>query len=151
MNRFTPARLVNLSRRVAAHYTQAMWRRVATIGLLWIGLSGLLPAAIACTADMPMPMQECCPDHDSPCDAGAPVTPEQLECCDLKSAAPIAAAGVEKTKRVLIDDLTDDAADYTPSSLAAFVALSGRTAHPPPRELRIDQSDLWLQTARLRL
>jgi hypothetical protein len=128
-----------------------MVRRLASVCLLWLGLSGLLPAAFACSMDMPMPAQECCPGHDSPCKDPEPVTPEQLECCALDAGAgAVAAPSVDKAKRVLVDDLTDggmEAARLAALSLAAAASCPP----PPPRELRLDQSSLWLHTARLRL
>jgi hypothetical protein len=129
-----------------------MLRRLASVCLLWLGLSGLLPAAIACTMDMPMPAQECCPDHETPCKDPGPVTPEQLECCALEvSTGPIAASSTDRIKRVLVDDLTDDGIESAGVSVVTLAATAGRASPPPPRERRLDQSSLWLQTARLRL
>jgi hypothetical protein len=144
---------VNLLHTVASNYTQTMVRRLASLCLLWLGLSGLLPAAVACTMDMPTPAQECCSGRETPCKDPGVVMPEQLECCALEvNTGPIAASPTDKIKRVLVDDLTDDGIESADVSVVALAATPGHAPPPPPpRELRLDQSSLWLHTARLRL
>ena len=150
---FDSKRAASLYRDAGWNYTSVMWRRVATVCLLWIGLSGLLPAALACTMDASMATMECCQDHEQqPCDKRVSVTPDQFECCASDaSSASTAIASIDKPKQALVHDVTD--APLASNSWAgALRRLPSRLGVSlAPRRYPSDQSHLWLQTARLRL
>lgn len=131
----------------------SMWRRAAILGLLWVGLSGLLPAAFACAMDVPE-TRDCCPPGQSlPCSSDRnPYTRDGAACCVVQAAPVAAATGTfEKSKRIPADDLSPDPA-MVPGA-GASNPWSGSSPPDIPIRLfaRSDGSQIYLQTGRLRL
>jgi hypothetical protein len=130
-----------------------MLRRLAILGVLLLGLSGFVPAALACA--MMTQQQDCCPPgHSCATDEGPAWTDgAALACCDaVPNRAPAAvAASVEVKKHVSQDLPPPEFPGAHPGGIASrgpprFTFDSVVSfAFPPVRQ------DLYLRTGRLRL
>jgi hypothetical protein len=130
-----------------------MLRRLATLGVLWLSLSGVAPAALACA--LFLQDMDCCPTGQ-PCDpTGTPamVVSNSAPCCAAQPAPTrsVAAASFQAERR--IDDIPAPdhsvAPGYTvPNTHSSPVQPTLCTAAP---SLRLDQQQTYLRTGRLRL
>ena len=131
-----------------------MLRRFAILSVLLLGLSGFVPAALAC-AMMAQQMDCCPPDHSCDTDQ-APAWSDGagLACCDaVSSRTPTAAVAAVEIKKYSSQELPP--AKF-PGAHPGGIASRG----PPSRSHQLDVSlsafppgrqDTYLRTGRLRL
>lgn len=128
-----------------------MWRRLAQLCVVWISLSGLVPAAFACAQTMPE--RDCCPPgQQMPCDnEQTPKSNEATECCLTPNLAPaaVSVASEQAHAELLPLDLLDAPAVAQP--ISANATYRGNERIPDPPDVSIDSSRIYLQTGRLRL
>jgi hypothetical protein len=129
-----------------------MLRRLATLGVLLLSLSGFVPAALAC-AIMEQQMDCCPPDAACETDQGPAWTDNSgLACCEaVSNRAPAAVAVSVEIKQ----DGQDLPPPEFPGAHPGYIPSRG-----PPRYSQLDaplfafppdRQDLYLQTGRLRL
>ena len=137
-----------------------MLRRMATLWVLLLGLSGMLPAALACVAGMDH--ADCCP-RNQPCESrgdsrggsgGRTVALDGGPCCVVQAPASPSSQATLSRAELRFDDVP------VPDQLLALVpnvpTVSASAGAPtvidfvPPR-LLLDQQQIYLLTARLRL
>lgn len=130
-----------------------MWRRLASVCILWAGIAGLLPAAAACVNEMPA--RDCCPPgEEMPCAPASAPSLEAAACCGAL-VAPTPSLGVSKERS------EQHSADVPSSDVPAIVAGPIPSTRTRPAEARdwvtdtesiaLNGSQIYLQTARLRL
>lgn len=130
-----------------------MVRRLATLAVLLLSLSGVVPAALAC-ADFAQD-RDCCPPGQ-PCETqGIPtfLASNSVSCCDLQPLAQQVVVAVSSKAE-------SQPADASPPDHCAAPALEISGARSPPfvpitivgaDNLYPDQQQTYLLTGRLRL
>lgn len=129
-----------------------MLRRLVTLSVLLLSLSGVIPTAFACA---PSAQGPCCP-ADLPRDStGGPAPPAYNDgpCCFVDAASPrIAAATLEAERRVTELPSPEQPSALPTSAIGATEFVAGRATlsnRVSPPEL--DQQLVYLLTGRLRL
>lgn len=136
-----------------------MLRRMVTLWVLLLGLSGMLPAALACVAGMDH--ADCCP-RNQPCvslgdsrgDPGGTVALDGGPCCVVQAPASPSSQATLSRAELRFDDVP------VPDQLLALVppvpTVSTSAGAPTvidfvPPGLLLDQQQIYLLTSRLRL
>lgn len=130
-----------------------MLRRLALLCVLLLGLSGVLPAAVACA--FTAPSTDCCP-QGQPCETEKTVTRVITAggpCCNAQPAptrSTVAAQG-QGDRRFGDVPVPDHAAAPASDLPSSFTSLHEPTAFVAAPLTRIDQQQIYLRTGRLRL
>ena len=131
-----------------------MLRRFALLGVLLLGLSGVLPAAVACA--LTAQSTDCCP-QGQPCETDQAVTllttTAGAPCCNAqpaptRSTVAVQGQGDRRFGDVPVPDHAAAPACDLPSS---FTSLHEPTVFVAAPLTRIDQQQIYLRTGRLRL
>lgn len=130
-----------------------MLRRLATLGVLLLSLSGALPAALACA--MIVQGADCCPTGQpcEPANTPAILVANGEPCCEVQPAAMRAVVAVSSRSDSRFDD--SPAPDHSAVPAHEFPEtdsspIEPRSSAAVPR-LQIDQQQTYLLTGRLRL
>lgn len=134
-------------------YTAIMLRRLATLGVLLLSLSGVAPAALACA--LLSQGVDCCPEGQpcEPASAPAIVASTRAPCCAAQPAPTrsVAAARFQAERRV--DDVPAPDRSIAPGYEipdTRFSPIEPTLAAAAP-SLPLDQQQTYLRTGRLRL
>jgi hypothetical protein len=130
-----------------------MLRRFVTLCVLLVGLSGVLPAAVACA--ITTQRTDCCPEGQT-CETDRAVTlltTAGAPCCNAQPAPTRSTVAVQgQSDRRFVDSPVPDPAAAPafdlPSSSTSLHAPTALAAAPP---IKIDQQQIYLRTGRLRL
>lgn len=130
-----------------------MWRRLAQALVVWISLTSLIPAALACA--QVMVDRDCCPPgQQMPCDGEqGQVSVESAACCATSNLAPAAIKAVAEQSHSDADLLFFPlhAPWTTLQSFEIADAAVYRWCGLDPPNVPFDCSLTYLQTGRLRL
>jgi hypothetical protein len=130
-----------------------MWRRLAQALVVWISLTGLIPAALACA--QVMADHDCCPPgQQMPCDGEqGQVSVESAACCATSSLAPAAIKAVAEQSHSDADLLLCPlhAPWQALHSFETADAVVYRWCGLDSPNVPLDCSLTYLQTGRLRL
>lgn len=130
-----------------------MLRRFATLCVLLLGLSGVLPAAVACAISTQS--TDCCP-QGRPCEKNRTVTlltTAGAPCCNAQPAPMSSTVAIQgQSDRRFADFPAPDHAAAPAFDLpSSFPSLHAPTALAAALPIRIDQQQIYLRTGRLRL
>lgn len=130
-----------------------MLRRLAILTVLLVGLSGLVPAALAC-ATMAQQMDCCPPDHTCETEQGSTLTDGTgLVCCEAVSTRfPAATVASVEIKKYSSQDLPPpDFPGAHPGGIASRGPPVASRSYPSQFISPTGRQDVYLQTGRLRL
>lgn len=130
-----------------------MLRRLATLCVLLLSLSGVIPAAVACAFMTQSP--DCCPTGQ-PCETdGAPtvVASVSAPCCIAQPAPARSTVAVNAQHDRRLEDSPTPGHAAAPAFefSSSFPALPERVAFAVAPTIKIDQQQVYLRTGRLRL
>jgi len=130
-----------------------MLRRLATLCVLSLGLSAVVPTAVACA--FMTQSTDCCPTGQ-PCETdGAPtvVASVSAPCCVAQPvpARSTVVVNAESDRRLADFPTPDHAAAPAFDFPSSLPALHERTAIAVAPPIKIDQQQVYLRTGRLRL
>lgn len=130
-----------------------MLHRLVTLSVLLVGLSGVVPAAVACA--FIAQSADCCPTSQ-PCETeGAPtvVASVSAPCCVAQPAPTrsTVTGNVQSDRRFADSPAPDHAAAPAFEFPGSFPSLRDRTAVAVAPPIKIDQQQVYLRTGRLRL
>lgn len=130
-----------------------MLRRLATLSVLLISLSGVIPAAMACA--LIMQGADCCP-QERPCDTdGAPAVVVSIDApCCMAQPAPTrstATVSVQSDRRFADSPVPDHFVAPAFEFPSSPPPLDERTVSAAASPIQIDQQQIYLRTGRLRL
>lgn len=125
-----------------------MLRRLATLSVLLLSLSGVIPTALACAPSVQAP---CCPadlPHDS-----TPQVYKDGPCCVVDVGSPSIAAVILEAERRVTDVPSPDQPSALPTNALAAVEFASDRANTSNRVSppAFDQQQVYLLTGRLRL
>lgn len=130
-----------------------MWRRWASLLIVWAGLAGLVPAAAACANDMPA--RDCCPPgQEMPCAPDSTPSFEAAACCGaLVAPTPSLRVGKERSDQHSADIPSFDTPAIVAGSITSIrIRLAeARDWVTDTESIVLNGSQIYLQTARLRL
>ena len=146
-------RAPNLFRAYGGTYTAGMLRRLASLAIVLLSLTGTVPVAVACA--MAAAVSDCCPDEGrcGTSDRPAMLVTGTESCCDVgptqqqTAVTALRPTGDQKFDRPASPD---PAVVYT-SELPLAAAPLAVAIHPDAAFSRDDGQRTYLITARLRL